>query len=84
MTIRPIIDTPTELDERAAALTRIVVNGDWSSEFVRHHIRKMIVEAQTAAGTRAAANLSVSMQRPWAAAEPVPGPAPRLLLPAED
>ncbi len=76
---RSIIDTEAELDARATALTRILSHGDWSSAFVRHHIKKMVVEAQNAAGERAAANLAEAMQREWVAAEPLPASNQRLL-----
>lgn len=75
---RSIIDTDAELDERTTALTRIVQGGDWSNAFVRHHVKKMIVEAQTAAGERVSANLDISMARPWADVQPVPAAAPRM------
>jgi hypothetical protein len=77
-TTRSIIDTDAELEERTTALTRIVEGGNWSNAFVRHHVRQMILDAQKAAGERAAANLEASMTREWTAVQPVPAAAPRM------
>lgn len=78
---RSIIDTEAELDERATGFSRLMLDGDWSNAFVRHHIKKLIVEAQQDAGERAADNLTASMERPWTHSAPVPAAAVREALP---